>query len=43
MTERTDAALIAEIREIVDRETRAWDTQKVDLLLTIFRPDMVWP
>jgi ketosteroid isomerase-like protein len=27
----------------VDRETRAWDTQDVDLLLSIFHPDMVWP
>ncbi len=33
----------AEIREIVDRETRAWDTKDVKLLLTIFHPDMVWP
>ena len=33
----------AAIREIVDRETRAWDTQDVDLLLTVFHPDMVWP
>lgn len=32
-----------QIREIVDRETRAWDTQDVDLLLGIFHPDMVWP
>jgi ketosteroid isomerase-like protein len=32
-----------EILEIVDRETRAWDTQDVNLLLTIFHPDMVWP
>jgi ketosteroid isomerase-like protein len=32
-----------EIEEIVNRETRAWDTQDVDLLLTIFHPDMVWP
>lgn len=32
-----------EIQEIVDRETRAWDTQDVELLLTIFHPDMVWP
>jgi ketosteroid isomerase-like protein len=31
------------IEEIVNRETRAWDTQDVDLLLTIFHPDMVWP
>lgn len=32
-----------EIVEIVNRETRAWDTQDVDLLLTVFHPDMVWP
>ena len=30
------------IREVVDRETRAWDTQDVELLLSIFHPDMVW-
>ncbi|HKP17673.1 MAG TPA: nuclear transport factor 2 family protein [Gaiellaceae bacterium] len=28
--------------EIVDRETRAWDTQDVDLLLSVFHPDFVW-
>jgi hypothetical protein len=33
----------SEITEIVNRETRAWDTQNVDLLMTIFHPDMVWP
>jgi ketosteroid isomerase-like protein len=33
----------AEIREIVDRETRAWDNQDVDLLLSVFHHDMVWP
>ena len=33
----------AEIREIVDRETRAWDTRDAELLLTVFHPDMVWP
>ena len=32
-----------EIQEIVSRETRAWDTQDVGLLLSIFHPDMVWP
>ncbi|MHA1986853.1 MAG: DUF4440 domain-containing protein [Promethearchaeota archaeon] len=32
-----------EIKEIVDRETRAWDTQDVGLLMTVFHPDMVWP
>lgn len=33
----------AEIEEIINRETRAWDTQDLDLLMTIFHPDMVWP
>ena len=32
-----------QIEEIVNRETLAWDTQDVDLLMTIFHPDMVWP
>jgi hypothetical protein len=32
-----------EIIEIVNRETKAWDIQDVDLLLSIFHPDMVWP
>jgi ketosteroid isomerase-like protein len=32
-----------EIVEIVNRETRAWDAQDVDLLITVFHPDMVWP
>jgi hypothetical protein len=31
----------SEIEEIVDRGTRAWDTRAVDLLLTVFHPDMV--
>jgi hypothetical protein len=33
----------AEIQEMVDRETQAWDTQDVTLLLSIFHPHMVWP
>lgn len=32
----------SEIEEIIDRETRAWDTKDVDLLLSIFHTDMVW-
>jgi len=32
-----------QIEEIVNRETRAWDSQDVDLLMTVFHPDMVWP
>lgn len=33
----------SEIQAIVDRETRAWKTQDVDLLISVFHPDMVWP
>lgn len=32
-----------EIKEIVDRETRAWDTKDIRLLMSVFHPDMVWP
>jgi ketosteroid isomerase-like protein len=32
-----------EIEEMVDRETRGWDTQDAALLTTLFHPDMVWP
>ena len=32
-----------EITEIVNRETKAWDTQDVKTLISIFHPDMVWP
>jgi ketosteroid isomerase-like protein len=31
------------IEELVHRETRAWDTADVDLLLSLLHPDMVWP
>jgi ketosteroid isomerase-like protein len=32
-----------EIIEIVNRETRAWDTKDTELLISVFHPDMVWP
>jgi ketosteroid isomerase-like protein len=32
-----------EITEIVNRETKAWDTKDVNLLVSLFHPDMVWP
>lgn len=32
----------SEIQEIIDRETKAWDEKSVELLLSIFHPDMVW-
>jgi ketosteroid isomerase-like protein len=35
--------VLREIEEIVNRETRAWNTQDANLLMTIFHPDMVWP
>lgn len=31
------------IEELVERETRAWDTRSVALLLSPLHPDMVWP
>jgi ketosteroid isomerase-like protein len=34
---------VSEITEIISRETRAWDTRNVELLISIFHPDMVWP
>ena len=33
----------SEIEEIINRETKAWDTKDVDLLMSILHPDMVWP
>ncbi len=33
----------AAIQEIIDRETKAWDTQNVHMLLSVFHKDMVWP
>ena len=33
----------SEIQAIIDTETRAWDTQDLDLLMGICHPDMVWP
>ncbi len=32
-----------EIQEMVDRETRAWDSQDAEALVSLFHPDMVWP
>jgi hypothetical protein len=31
----------SEIKEIVDRETQAWNQQDIDKLMSIFHPDMV--
>jgi ketosteroid isomerase-like protein len=32
-----------EIRDMVDRETRAWDARDAAALAALFHPDMVWP
>ena len=32
-----------EIKEIIDRETHAWNTKNTNLLCSIFHTDMVWP
>ena len=32
-----------EIRDIINLETKAWNTQDVELLLSIFHREMVWP
>lgn len=32
-----------EIKEIVNRETTAWNTLDAELLMSIFHQDMVWP
>jgi ketosteroid isomerase-like protein len=32
----------AEIQEMVDRESRAYETYDAELMLTLFHPDMVW-
>ncbi|MFZ0951930.1 MAG: hypothetical protein WAN17_06675 [Candidatus Sulfotelmatobacter sp.] len=40
---KTRAEAEEEIVEIVNRETKAWDSKDVDLLITVFHHDMVWP
>ncbi len=33
----------SEIQAMVDCETRAWDRQDAEALVSLFHPDMVWP
>ena len=33
----------SEIEEIMNRETRAWDTKGTNQLCSVFHPDMFWP
>ena len=35
--------IISEIEDMVNKETLAWNTQDVELLISVFHPDMVWP
>ena len=35
--------LTQQIQDLVDLETKGWDTQNPDLFLSIIHPDMVWP
>jgi len=32
-----------QIRDMVERETRAWNERDADSLVDLFHPDMVWP
>lgn len=32
----------SEVQEIIDRETEAWNSKSVSLLLSVFHTDMVW-
>lgn len=34
--------LESEIQDIISRETKAWNEKNVEMLLSIFHPDMVW-
>jgi ketosteroid isomerase-like protein len=38
-----DTRVEDEIREMVHRETRAWDARDAEALVSLFHPDMVWP
>ncbi len=37
------SAIVATIQEMVDLETKGWDTKNPDLFLSMIHPDMVWP
>ncbi len=43
MTATNREAAEAEIRAMVDRETRAWNAKDAGALADLFHPDMVWP
>lgn len=35
--------VVRQIQEMVDLETKGWDTKNPDLLLSMIDPDMAWP
>ena len=37
------SAIATKIREMVDLETKAWDTKDPELFLSMIHPDMAWP
>ena len=41
MSEKETA--IKAIEQIVNKETSAWNNKDVEMLLSLFHPDMVWP
>ncbi len=34
--------MVDPIQEMIDRESRAFETEDVDLMLSVYHPDMVW-
>jgi hypothetical protein len=43
MTNLPIAEILKTIQNLIDLETKAWDTQDAGLLVSLFHPDMVWP
>ncbi|MCM2281201.1 MAG: nuclear transport factor 2 family protein [Bdellovibrionaceae bacterium] len=36
-------SIVDEIKEIVERETEAWNSKNVEKLISVFHEEMVWP
>lgn len=36
-------SVMHEIQQVVDKETQAWNLKNVDMLVSVFHHDMVWP
>jgi ketosteroid isomerase-like protein len=42
--EKTEIQMLeAEIQDMIDRETAAWDARDAEALVDLFHPDMIWP